>query len=335
MKKNFRKIVYPFILAAALLGFAIRIFLFPELSQYFHLGSLIASLFLITYIFEAHAFVNKWLNKTYPYAKNPINRMIIQSTFGVLIMVLVWSIIYVFFFKNLPNQVTKFSVLATFGLYVLIGIGINVGFFANYYFNNWKEEIKHTERLEKEKTEVQFENLKNQLNPHFLFNSLTSLNSLIFENQDLASNYLKHLSKVYRYILSHKEKDLVTLETEIEFVKNYIFLAETRYKGFLKINFTINKSVADKKIVPVTLQILVENALKHNVIDADNFLTIQLYTESDFLVVENNVQKKKLVEASNKQGLEKLTSLYRFLTEKPVIIENTTYIFKVKIPLID
>lgn len=261
--------------------------------------------------------------------------MLIQSTFGVLIMVLVWSIIYVFFFKNLPNQVTTFSVFATFGLYVLIGIGINVGFFANYYFNNWKEEIKLNERLEKEKTEVQFENLKNQLNPHFLFNALTSLNSLIFENQELASEYLKHLSKVYRYILSHKEKDLVTLNTEIDFVKNYIFLAETRYNGFLKFDFRIAESISDKKIVPVTLQILIENALKHNIIDADNFLNIQLYNELDYLVVENNLQPKKLVEDSNKQGLEKLKSLYSFLSKKPVTVENNDQVFKVKIPLID
>ena len=181
---------------------------------------------------------------------------------------------------------------------------------------------------------MQFDNLKNQLNPHFLFNALTSLHSLIPENQALAQQFLQHLSKVYRYVLQNKDKNFVSLQTELEFIKNYVFLAETRFGGALKIEFEISKEAMESAIVPVTLQILIENALKHNVIDSDKPLAVEVFSSGDYLVVSNNLQKRKTVETSNKQGLDNLKSLYRFMTERPVILENSETRFTVKVPLL-
>lgn len=217
---------------------------------------------------------------------------------------------------------------------ILLVCLINAGFIGYYYFQEWKNTLLKAERLEKEKSQVQFDNLRNQLNPHFLFNSLTSLNSLIFENQELASQFLQQLSKVFRYLLQNKDKELVSLKTELDFIKNYIFLLETRFKETLKVNTQVPDNQLDKKIVPVTTQILIENAIKHNIITEGKPLQIDLLVENDFLLIKNNVQKKTLVESSNKQGLENLKNLYAFLTDKPLEIQEDKEYFAVKIPLL-
>src|SRR5262249_11801226 len=152
------------------------------------------------------------------------------------------------------------------------------------------------ERLEKEKSQVQFDNLKNQLNPHFLFNALTSLNSLIFENQSLASEFLQQLSKVYRYVLQNKEKNFVTLQTELDFIQHYVSLLHTRFGPALFIEVEVAAPMREMALVPVTLQILIENALKHNIVDPKRPLKIDIVTMGDYLVVSNNLQVRKRVE---------------------------------------
>lgn len=216
----------------------------------------------------------------------------------------------------------------------MVTAGINLGFFTHYFINRWKDSLVVAERLEKEKSQVQFDNLKNQLNPHFLFNALTSLNGLIFENQGLASQFLQHLSKVYRYVLQNKDKNFVPLQTELDFIQNYVFLLRTRFQQALVIRLDISDGARERAIVPVTLQILIENAVKHNIADEDRPLQIEVITIGDYLVVSNNLQLRKHVDTSNKQGLENLKSLYLFLTEKPVIIGKTDDRFAVKIPLL-
>ncbi|RFS17171.1 two-component regulator propeller domain-containing protein [Emticicia sp. C21] len=191
-----------------------------------------------------------------------------------------------------------------------------------------------TSRLEKDKTEIQYQNLINHLNPHFLFNSLTSLNSLILTEPKQASKFLQKLSLIYRYILQNKEKESVTLEHEINFVKNYIDLQNSRFEDGLVINMDIPKEYLSDGIVPVTLQNLFENAIKHNTIEDEKPLVISVYVEDECLIVENNIQKKAYVETSNKQGLESLKKLYYYLTSEPVEIIETDKVFKVKVPLL-
>jgi sensor histidine kinase YesM/streptogramin lyase len=189
-------------------------------------------------------------------------------------------------------------------------------------------------RLEKDKTEIQYQNLINHLNPHFLFNSLTSLNSLIMTEPKEASKFLQKLSLIYRYILQNKDKDIVSLEQEVGFVKHYINLQKSRFEDGLQINISIEKEYLPCGIVPVTLQNLLENAIKHNTIEEDNPLIINVLIKDNYLLVRNNLQKKKFVETSNKQGLESLKSLYKYLTNKPLeTVENDQY-FTVKIPLL-
>ncbi|MFN0215919.1 MAG: histidine kinase [Saprospiraceae bacterium] len=199
-----------------------------------------------------------------------------------------------------------------------------------------EEREKSLLEIEKRSAQIRLIALTNHLNPHFLFNSLSSLNSLIFENQQLASDFLQHLSKVYRYLLQHKEKETVSLKNELDFVENYIFLLKTRFEDDIQIEIkTPSNGTLEKGIVPVTLQILIENAVKHNVISAQNPLRICVETEGNTLSVTNNIQRKKQVETSNRQGLESLKALYHYLSDRPLEVLETEEEFSVRLPLIE
>jgi len=188
--------------------------------------------------------------------------------------------------------------------------------------------------LEKEKTQVMYESLKQQLNPHFLFNSLTSLSSLITTNPPDAKRFLDKMSKIYRYILKNRDSEVVSLAEEIKLADTYTQLQQTRFKKGLLVNMVVGEEHLHRKIAPVTLQNLIENAIKHNIIDEETPLVINISVHDDYLVVQNNAQKKTFVETSNKQGLANMRSLYHYLSGKPVVITEDNHFFIVKIPLI-
>ncbi|HVF96324.1 MAG TPA: two-component regulator propeller domain-containing protein, partial [Flavisolibacter sp.] len=189
-------------------------------------------------------------------------------------------------------------------------------------------------RLEKEKALVMYEGLKQQLNPHFLFNSLTSLNSLILKDPQTARKFLEGLSSTYRYILKSRESEVVELSKELAFAESYIQLQTTRFGEALRVNIRIDDEYTACKIVPVTLQNLIENATKHNVLDKESPLHVDIYTEAGYIIVRNNLQKKSIVETSNKQGLRSLKTLYGYLTDQPLLIEERVDAFIVRIPLL-
>jgi hypothetical protein len=320
-------------LLIALLGYAVRAVsgqFEPELNRII----LIASFLLLLVSWESLLFINSWLNRVYPFERSIVGRLVIQFGIGGLIALAIRFLIYEFGEPLLPFALDSMFLAATWLLYVLASCVINTIFITGYIIDRWKESIVKAERLEKEKAQVQFDNLKNQLNPHFLFNAMTSLNSLIFENQGLASQFLQHLSKVYRYVLQNKDKNFVTLQTELDFIQNYLFLLRTRFEHALSISIDIRDDARERAIVPVTLQILIENAIKHNVVDKSTPLAIDISSIGNYLVISNNLQSRSLVEASNKQGLDNLKSLYRFMTDNPVIVEQTDTRFAVKVPLV-
>jgi two-component system, LytTR family, sensor kinase len=327
-------ISYSVIFVAAIAGFIVRYVKFDEWGLTFQIEVFFVSLVLMISFWEGLRLTNKWLDKVYPFERNITGRIVIQLALGAVIGFMVRWVIYLWGEPKIPIRLDKLFLATTWALYAILPTLVNLGFFTVYFIDRWKDSLVHSERLEKEKSQVQFDNLKNQLNPHFLFNALTSLNSLIFENQELASEFVHQLSRVYRYVLQNKEKNFVPLATELEFISNYVKLVETRFAGGLRILFDIQRDSGEKSIVPVTLQILIENAIKHNIIDKQNPLTIEVITVGDYMVVSNNLQLKNKVETSNRQGLENLKSLYKFLTEKPVVVEQTDHRFYVKIPLI-
>lgn len=334
--KSFRSLAYAYagIFATVFIAFIVRLIKFDEFTSSQHINITLVSLIPITVGWESLRLINLWLNKSHPFEHNLSLRITLQLIIGAVVGLTIRFFIYLFGESQLPFKLDSLFIAATWVLYIMLPTAVNLIFFTIHFIDKWRESIVYSAKLEKEKSQVQFDNLKNQMNPHFLFNSLASLNSLIFENQQLASDFVQQLAKVYRYLLQHQDKNFVLLHTELDFISNYINLLHARFKGALKINVNITDKAKELAVVPVTLQILIENAIKHNIADPERPLTIDVLTIGDYLVVSNNLQLKKNVATSNKKGLDNLKSLYAFLTTKEVIIENTADRFFVKIPLI-
>jgi LytS/YehU family sensor histidine kinase len=243
--------------------------------------------------------------------------------------------------NHLPRYATPQFIAVIFVLFTIFVVLINFIYYQRYFFHQWQQSILQnaqlqvqTARLEKEKSMMQYHHLKNQVNPHFLFNTLTSLDGLIKSNPALASDFVQHLSKVYRYVLEHKENEVVSIQEELNFVEHYLSLLTIRYKNAVQISVRITNDGKEKGIVMVTLQMLIDNAIKHNMAQPTSPLVINIYDEGGYLHIRNNKQLKKLIEHSNKQGLAQLEQLYSYLSDCPVVIKNEPDYFAVNLPLL-
>jgi sensor histidine kinase YesM len=201
--------------------------------------------------------------------------------------------------------------------------------------NQQAETEKKTILLEREKLLSRYQNLVNQLNPHFLFNSLAVLDSLIYKDYKLASKYLRQLTKVYRYLIENDDHETVSLEQELRFAKDFVSLLHMRYSDGLNIEINLPENLYQKKVVPVTFQNLIENAIKHNITAIESPLSIIIYEENNYLIFKNNLQKRGTVTTSNKKGLKDFKALYSYLTDCPTKIEETETHFTVYVPLVD
>jgi hypothetical protein len=220
----------------------------------------------------------------------------------------------------------------TFGIWMTISVV--VVFHIIYFYNKYqKTKVKESQMVAKSQT-AKFESLKNQLDPHFLFNSLNVLTSLIGENPLQAEKFTTKLSKVYRYVLEQKDKDLTSLEDELKFAKSYMQLLQMRFEDAIEYNVPDCASDPELKIIPLSLQLLLENAVKHNVITSGKPLCIKIYEEEGFLVVENTVNPKASLEKSTKVGLSNIKQRYELVSSQRVSIENDDKIFRVKLPLL-
>ncbi|MCB2220427.1 MAG: histidine kinase [Bacteroidetes bacterium] len=191
--------------------------------------------------------------------------------------------------------------------------------------------------LQEENIISQFETLKSQVNPHFLFNSLNVLSSLIFIDQEKAARFVRQLSKVYRYVLDHKDLDTISLEEELPFIESYIYLLKTRFDQNLQVEMDIPQKMQHYKVAPMVIQLLVENAIKHNVISRGKPLKVTLSTHEHegYLTVRNNLQLKSSTERSSQIGLTNIRKRYDYLSGKKIEIINDHEYFTVKIPLLD
>lgn len=220
---------------------------------------------------------------------------------------------------------------------VIISLGVATFFHARGFMINWKESAtKETVKQEiVAKTETaKFESLKSQIDPHFLFNSLNVLTSLIGENPYQAEKFTTKLSKVYRYVLEQRNKDLIPLSEELQFAKTYMELLGMRFED--AVQFEIPSTVSDQelKIVPLSLQLLLENAVKHNVVSSLKPLKIKIYEQGGYLIIENNINPKEAIGKSTKVGLRNIADRYGLITQKRVVIENDNKTFKVSLPLL-
>ncbi len=217
---------------------------------------------------------------------------------------------------------------------LLITIVITTFFHAFYFYKSWQEKKVKEQKIIAGSASARFDALKNQLDPHFLFNSLNVLTSLIEEEPDQAQKFTTSLSKVYRYVLEQKNKDLVTVDEELNFARTYVRLLKMRFEDSIVFDIPDSCSNPNAKIVPLSLQLLLENAVKHNVVTSSKPLHISVFEQEGMLVVKNNLQEKQVVKKSSGVGLQNIKQRYNILTDREVVIEKTVAEFSVALPML-
>lgn len=305
-----------------LFGFVLNPFLF--------FGILLCIVFLI---WEGNrvlsAFAMKWQFRKF----HPLFVLFGLSLIIVLFIAFLVTLGFEIFKGASINEILTFKLALGFAFRVNLFLhSINaIVFFVNQYKNAQLE----TERLKKQNAEARFEALRNQINPHFLFNSFNVLSSLVHKDADTSSRFIEQLSNVYRYLLYNQENKVVRLWEELTFIESYIFLLKMRFKDNLNIVNTIDEKHKSKYIAPATMQLLIENAIKHNIVSRAEPLTIKLHSNNDYLIVENNVQLKPVKEPSTQLGLKNIRERYDYLCGKDALIVQSNGHFIVKVPLIE
>ncbi|NTV84155.1 MAG: histidine kinase [Bacteroidales bacterium] len=286
-------------------------------------------------ILESIYRVWKWIDKYQYRESSPGRRFFLQSLSGVLIA-LFWILLVRLSLNYLvsPGKLIIFiDEMMILFLVIFLILTLNFADLGHFLVERYRKSLAELEKFRKENAEYQFEMLKLQLNPHFLFNSLNVLSSLVYEDQAKSAEFIRRLSDVYRYVLDNRHKELVTLREEMEFIRAFTFLQGLRFQGMIDFRFNINDSLLDRKIAPMTLQLLVENAVKHNVASRKMPLWIEVVTGENDIIITNNLQPKE-EQAGTGVGLKNIISRYKFLSGRKVQIINENLVFKVVIPLI-
>jgi len=296
-------------------------------------GAIIA---IITWI--AHTwtliFVRKRLALMYKKQLQVVYTFVILMLLTMSIVVSVCWIYHATNFLGFVLDTKTFLITLSFGLVMnIIATSFNEGAFIS---DDIHKASLETERLKREALQHELDNLKTQVNPHFLFNSLNSLSSLISENPTQAEVYVNEMSKVYRYFLQVNNVKLVTLEEELKFIQAYFSLLKTRFGNGIFLTIQVDPKVTQFMIPPMTLQLLLENAVKHNKVLKDSPLHITISTtEDNWLQVENNLQQKPSALHSNGIGLQNIADKYKLMGQQAISVEKGTDFFRVAVPLIN
>lgn len=291
-------------------------------------------------------FVGRWLivgvRQKYPGLEKIRQRLIILGILSLPAVVVLVIQRLLFFDYFVYNNTPKFDWLHSETLFM---VGLNLFYLAiifavyesRYFFRQWLISKRQTEELSRANLEMQLDSLKNQVQPHFLFNSLNTLQALVKSNENkTAVRFIGDLSQVYRYLLQSNEQQLISLEKELEFTHAYFGLLKTRFEDGISLEVNVDPIFRHAQIPPLTLQLLVENAVKHNVVSVSKPLIIKIFTTKEGeLVVQNNLQSKPNNSMpSSKKGLMNIASKYALLRQPHVQIYEKEDIFEVRVPLI-
>ena len=276
-------------------------------------------------------FISHALDKKISWTTTPVKRfvvgivgMLIYTVVTTLLLVRLAEWIFEAGFGNITNVL--------YSTVIVTGV-ITLFMTSRSFLFSWKQTAIDAERLQRENLSARYENLKSQVNPHFLFNSLNALTNLVYEDQDKAVKFIKQLSDVYRYVLDTRDREVVPLEVELKFLESYVYLQQIRFGDKLKIELHLNGTRS--LVAPLSLQMLIENAIKHNVVSEKDPLHVKVYADYQYLSVENNLQKKMMMdENSSGLGLENIRRRYEFLVNKKVLIEESATKFIVRLPVI-
>lgn len=298
---------------------------------------------IISFIFSfgltaVNSYYYDGMNIRYSWEKDPKKRLWIGAIGSLILTIITFGILrYLIYFYYTEVSFVEFFKNETIDSYVIaIVITIIASLFTHafhFYRALQKKEVKK-QKIIAGTASARFDALKNQLDPHFLFNSLNVLTSLIDEDPDQAQRFTTSLSKVYRYVLEQKNKDLVTVDEELNFARTYVRLLKMRFEDSIVFEIPEKCSLPEAKIVPLSLQLLLENAVKHNVVTSARPLHLRVEEREGMLVVTNNLQEKQVVKKSSGVGLQNIKQRYAILTEREVVVHETSKEFSVCIPIL-
>jgi two-component system, LytTR family, sensor kinase len=302
----------------------------------------VTTLITTTVIWIGNRYILIWARTRYPQFPKVKKRIFVQS-----VIMLVFTLIVT---NTLGHALHGFCGLGNVANYPgrdLLDIAINSNnaalfcsltvaavYESKYLAKKLKESFEEKEMLKRESLQAQLNALKTQVNPHFLFNNLNTLSAIIPENPKQAVDFVQQLSKVYRHILDVKDEKSIPLEEELDVLRAYAFLLKTRFGNNVDIHIHVDNEKLQSRIVPLSLQLLMENAIKHNIVSAEKPLKIDVYASNGTLVVSNNLQKKKQLSESTGIGLDNIRNRYKLLGDRQVMVAESDSSFTVSIPLI-
>ena len=301
--------------------------------------------FILSYLWSLAICATQWIGNSYIYGlldkryswqghllKRAVYGSLAIVVYSATAFMLVQVIMYKILYGSLPENPVYWG-LRSSGFAILISFIVSLIFVAVAFFQNWKNSLLEAERFQAEMLMYKYEALQNQINPHFLFNSFNVLSDLVYEDQKRAVHFIRQLSHLFRYVLDSRDKELVPLKEELEFIEAYTYLLQTRFENKL----TIRKNFKEEKhemIVPMTLQLLIENCIKHNEISARQPLSIEISRKGDYIRVSNRLQPLASPVDSKKTGLSNIRQQFKYFTPKEIITDQTGDVFVVDVPLI-
>jgi len=331
--------IYDLLICAAIGGFISAIFMDFQIVKYFDsfIYSSLYGMLIGGGVWKGNQILGYFVSMKYGWRDQPTKTFVWDIAISAL-FTLVWINLcdYVFFKYGLglKGRQLIIQMVSTGLITFLVSLFITSIFYGKAFFKAWREAVVREEKYKAESDRFHHQMLKNQVNPHFLFNSLNTLTSLVEQEPKEAVKFIKKLSDVYRYVLEQRDNEMVTIQEEIELVKSYVFMQEHRYGKNLMV--TIHVEHLSWKIPPMSLQMLLENAIKHNIITEENPLSISIEEQDGYLIISNTLRPRRTVGDETGIGLSNIKSRYEFLTSKPVSYgpENGMQ-FVVRIPLIE
>jgi len=288
-------------------------------------------------IFLTNRLLTKVLDRKLPWLTFGNSRFYWQLAIGILLSLVIINISYLilkFTLTQDPPSAEQMLAMNIIGVVLLLPtISMNFGI---QFLKNWKNAQVSSENFQKESIKAELTALKNHLDPHFLFNNLNVLSSLISKDKKQSQRYLEKFAEVYRIILQSSSEELVLLNQELEFISAYMYLLQIRFEDSILLTIDIPKETKNTYLPPLTLQMLIENAIKHNIASETKPLEINVFVKDEYLVVQNNLQEKKIAEhQSNKSGLVNIKKRYAHFSDVPVDVIKNTNSYIVKVPLLD
>jgi sensor histidine kinase YesM len=287
-------------------------------------------IFTFNLLAESNIILDMILEKYLPIPEKIRFRLTIQSFLVILLIVAVYHLVQFLFPEYKEIGRGAFSPAVAMGL-IFVNT-ISTGLILIRFMDKWVYAQKRLDTMKEEKLKMDYTVLQDQINPHFLFNNLSVLKSLIMYDKDAAASFTQNFTDVYRYVLKSKESMLVKLKDELQFIDSYVSLHKERLGNGIDVQYMIEKDEAEVNIAPLTLQLLVENAIKHNVVSKETPLHIEIIADNNYIMVKNNIQLKES-SYSTKTGLKNLILRYNMLENKVLVEEEDKY-FVVKVPLL-